>query len=810
VEGKPALPPNAVREVIGPFSPRGEGPLMADLHTSRPNNLPIQLTSFVGRTREIAEVKCLLAGTRLLTLTGAGGCGKSRLALRVVTDLLEEYADGIWLVELASLTDPTLVSQTVAAALTVRERLGRPITDTLAEYLRSKSLLLVLDNCEHVRAACTVLADVLLRACPNLRVLATSREILSLAGEAFYRVPPLSVPDPGRIPPLEQLSQYEAVRLFVERARASQPGFRVTKNNAPAMVQVCHRLDGMPLAIELAAVRVKVLAVEQIAARLDDRFRLLTGGSQETLPRHQTLRAAMDWSYALLSDKERCVLRRLSVFAGGWTLEAAEAVSAGDDVETSEVLDVLAKLVDKSLVGAETEDGEARFRLPETVRQYALDRLFEFGEAPMVRRRHRDWYLSWAERAGLKLRGPEQVEWLDRLGREHDNLRAALEWSTRDEGGAEAGLRLAGALWWFWFLHGYWSEGQGWLEGALSRAYDAPPRAVPKAMRGACYFAWRRGDYERATALGERALVLSRELGDRESSALCLLHLGLIAHRQGDNARAKRLLNESLAFSKEIGDRWLIGQPLAHLGRLAEDEGDLAQAEAWSKQSLALFIEVGDKYFIANALRNLGLVALRAGDYGRTSKLLTESLTLCNEIGNRYVADACLWGLAGVACAQERYERAARLFGGAEALRETLGEQPLQCDKADRDQRMAATRARLGNVAFAAALAEGRGMALEQAIEYALAPIDTDTAKAAERGIPARKHMGLLTPREREVAALIARGLTNREIASSLVIAERTADAHVQHILNKLGFNTRAQIAAWVVEHGLRVASGPE
>jgi predicted ATPase len=400
----------------------------------------------LGREREIAEVKRLLADTRLLTLTGAGGCGKSRLALQVASELLRDYADGVWLSQLAPLADLAFVPQTIASVLRVPEQPGRLVSETLVRALRFKSLLLVVDNCEHLLSACAELADALVRACSTLRILATSQEPLGVPGEAVWRVPSLSVPSAGRLSPVDHLMQCESVRLFVERATFSQPGFTLTDSNAAAVVQVCRRLDGIPLAIELAAARVKVLTVEQIAARLDNRFRLLTGGSQRGLPRQRTLRAAMDWSYGLLSEKERAVLQRLSTFAGGWTLEAAEAVCSGNGIEAADVLDLLTQLVDKSLVAVETQGEEARYRHPETVRQYSLDRLMESEEAADVRRRHRDWYLGPAERAEPELRGPGQVAWLEQLEMEHDNLRAALEWSRTEEGEAEAGVRLAGAL----------------------------------------------------------------------------------------------------------------------------------------------------------------------------------------------------------------------------------------------------------------------------------------------------------------------------------------------------------------------------
>src|SRR6516165_5771114 len=448
-----------------------------------PNNLPTQLTSFIGRDREIAEIKALLAQDRLLTLTGPGGAGKTRLALQVAADVLEGFKDGVWLVELAPLSNPDLVAQAIASAVNVREQPGRPILSTLTDDLQRKHLLVVLDNCEHVVDACARLANTMLRACPNLRILATSREALGIAGETSWRVPSLSLPDPERLPTLESLSAYEAVRLFIDRAVAALPTFTVTHENAPWIAQVCHRLDGIPLAVELAAVRVKSLSVQQIASRLDDRFRLLTGGSRVGLPHHQTLRAAMDWSYDMLSEPERGGLRHVAVFASGFALEAAEAVSEGDGVDASEVLDLVVRLVDKSLVVAEEQGGKVRYRLLETVRQYGRERLQESAETEAVKRRHRDWYLEFAERVGLNLFGAEQAVWFDRLQVEQGNLRAALTWSIENEA-IEAASRLVAVLWRFWAVRGYFEEGSGWLQAVLEaakRSSDAPPAFRAKA-----------------------------------------------------------------------------------------------------------------------------------------------------------------------------------------------------------------------------------------------------------------------------------------------------------------------------------------
>jgi predicted ATPase/class 3 adenylate cyclase len=589
------------------------------------HNLPRQLTTFIGREPQMAEVKQLLATTSLLTLTGSGGCGKTRLALQVAAELLEEYADGVWLVELAALADPALLPQTVAAALGLREEPNRPLTATLVDYLRPKSLLLVLDNCEHLLTACAQLADTLLRAAPHLRVLASSREGLGIAGELTYRVPSLSLPDPRSLPPVERLAEYEAVSLFLDRARFSRPGFSLTPQNAAAVAQICQRLDGIPLAIELAAARVRALPVEQIAARLDDRFRLLTGGSRTALPRQQTLRALIDWSYNLLSEGEQTLLRRLSVFSGGWTLGGAEAVGAGAVVAAWEVLDLLTSLVDKSLVAYDEQGGEGRYRLLETVRQYARDRLLEAGEAAAVRTRHLEFFLNWAEQ------GPGH----ERLEAEHDNLRAALGWSGA-QGQGEAGLRLGGALWGFWEMRGYWREAREYVAGLLALpGAEARTAARALALQRGGWLAWRQGDYGTARALLEESLAISREHGDKRDIAKSLTGLGNVAHDQGDYGTAQALLEESLTIFREIGDKWSIARSLASLGRVAGDQGDYGTARALIEESLAIFRESGDKAGISWSLLGLGSVALSQGDSGAARVLLEESLAIFRERGHK-------------------------------------------------------------------------------------------------------------------------------------------------------------------------------
>src|SRR5215213_9085784 len=539
-----------------------EGPPDAAKH-----NLPATRSSFVGRETELRDVKRNLAMTRILTLTGAGGCGKTRLALEVARQLVGAYADGVWLVELAPLSEGALVAQSVAAALGVQEQLDRSLTDALVDNLRAKRVLLVLDNCEHLVDAVASFADTLLNSCPHLRVLATSRESLNVEGELNWLVPSLSVPSLGQSPRVGELAGYESVRLFMERARLRNPAFSLTSENAHAVARICERLDGIPLAIELAAARVG-LSVEQIATRLDDSLKLLTAGSRTASPRQRTLRGTLDWSYELLSEREQLLFARLSVFAGGWALEAVELVGVGDGIEEGDVLDLLLRLVDKSLVVAEaTGEGGVRYRLLEPVRQYALQKQEASGEAEEVRHRHAEFFLALAEDAEPRLRGAEDVEWLERLEREHDNLRVALSWAL-ERGNAELDLRLAGALWTFWQAHGHEGERRKWLEEALAEDDRASVAARAKALEGVCWMAidWR--DLDRAEAVAQAGLKLDDEveIGNKLAASFRTM-LGYTVALRGDNERAKELLEESLTFSRKADDRVGIADALLFLGR---------------------------------------------------------------------------------------------------------------------------------------------------------------------------------------------------------------------------------------------------
>lgn len=498
--------------------------------------LPIQLTKFIGRQQELDQIKRLLTTTRLLRLTGAGGVGKTRLALEAASQMLDQFADGVRLVELAPLADEALLPQTVAAALSLLEQANRPAIDTLIASLQAQNLLLLLDNCEHLIDGSVRLVDALLHACPDLRILATSREVLNVPGEVAWLVPSLSL-SPGEPEALEELMQYDAVRLFVERSQAALPSFSLTPRNAKAVEEICRQLDGIPLALELAAARMRTVSVEQIAVRLQDRFRLLTTGGRTVVPRHQTLRSLVDWSHDLLSEPARTLLRRLAIFAGGWTLEAAESICAGDGIDEAAILDLLSQLLDKSLALAEQHETEKRYRLLETVRQYAAEKLQESGEERALRHRHLVWFRELAERLRPGSFGPEQAAVHSRLETELNNLRAALQWSKTERTEVEEGLRLSGALTQFWYFLGHTAEGEEWLSALLALApADTDSLIVPRsfqaaraeALTAAAFLATRQRHTAEARALCERAVALWRGLGDKSGISVTLTDLGVV------------------------------------------------------------------------------------------------------------------------------------------------------------------------------------------------------------------------------------------------------------------------------------------
>jgi predicted ATPase/DNA-binding SARP family transcriptional activator/DNA-binding CsgD family transcriptional regulator len=762
----------------------------------RTHNLPGSLKSFVGRERERDEVGRLLGTTRLLTLTGPGGCGKTRLAQQVATDLADAYPDGVRLAELAPLTDPESVPQAVADALSVHESPGGSPVDTLKEALREKDLLLLLDNCEHLVETVARLAETLLKGCPGLRILATSREALGVAGEVILQVPPLSGPAPGERLSAEELEGYEAARLFVQRARYRNPAFVLTPHNAGAVAEICARLESIPLAIELAAARIG-LSVEQVADRLDDSLGLLTTGGRTAVARQRTLRGTLDWSYDLLSGPERALFRRLSVFAGGWTLEAAEVVGPDDELEAADVLDVLSQLVDKSLVAAEaTGDGAVRYRMLEPVRQYARERLLRDDEREAARRRHAGWCLSFVEDAEAGLRGTEQASWVGRTRHENANVRAALGWSLEAE--PETALRLAAMMGYFWYRYGHIAEGHRWLEAVLARteAFETSMRA--RVLRLAGVLAEESGLYGRAQELHERGLALYRRLQEKQGVAASLTSLGALMFAVGDLDRAVALTRESLALKRELGDERGLMSSRNNLGEMLQAAGDLAGAQALFEENLESDRRLADEWGSGVTLLNLGTLAVEQGEPDRAEILLLEALRTLQRFGDEDAVAECLDSLAAAAGARGEHRRAATLFGAAEAAREALGT-PIRPVERDRYERfVAAARRDLNERSWASAWSAGRALSLQQAAEHALfsedqLPSATGAPSAEPRTGPAPAS---LTPQEHEVALLAARGLSNRCISEKLSISQNTAATHVGRVLKKLGLRSRSQIGA--------------
>ena len=775
--------PERIFQVVAPDLPSDFPPL--NTLEAVPNNLPTALSSFIGREREIAEAKRLLATTHLLTLTGAGGCGKTRLSLQVAADLLDTFAGGVWFVEFAALSDPATVPSALATAMGIREDPSKPILTSIAESVRNKTALLILDNCEHLVAACAEATDTLLRACPNLRIMASSREALGIIGETVWRVP--------------SLPETEAIRLFCDRAVAVAPAFALTEQNTASVIQVCQRLDGIPLAIELAAARVNVLHVDQIAIRLNDRFRLLTGGSRTALPRQRTLRAAIDWSYDLLSEAERQLLRRISVFAGGFSLESAEVVCSDGSNDT---LDLLSRLVEKSLVMVEKSEYEARYSLLDMVRQYSRERIMESGEAESISTRHRDYFLSLAEKAVPELVGSNQVQWFDRLDSEHENFRTALTWCQSDPAGIELNLRLAAALSRFWFVRGYFEEGRMWLKDAMARAGTSKRTSDwAKALRGAGTLALTQGDNISARSFYEESLSIFRELGDRGAVAATLhnlantaqaegnfaqaqlygeealekfrqlgsargiaislsnvagtLHqqgqndrarpmleeslaifrelnlkdgiahnldiLGLVASSYGDYASARSMHEESLAILRRLGDKRKIAGVLLNLGHAALGQSDLATAEMVFQESLKIAAELGERRSSSLAFHNLGLVALARGDYHSAREHLRDGLRLRAEMGDRIGIAYSVEAVAALAIQHGDMKEAALLLGNAEKLRETVGVPLETAERASHQGLIESIQKAISAEEFEKTWQAGRSMALRDVIAAALA-----------------------------------------------------------------------------------------
>lgn len=778
------------------------------------SELPFPPSSFIGRAGQLREIQHALAETRLLTLTGAGGTGKTRLALETAHKLVSCFAGGATFIALDSISDPMLVPQVVASGLGMTEKQCPARLDSLIVSLRDPEQLLVLDNCEHLIHACATLVSALLEGCPALHLLATSREPLGIAGEHIYSVPPLTLPawTGDTSVALAQLKRCEAVELFAARARAANAAFVLDKRNAAVVASICQRLDGMPLAIELAAARTRMLSVEQIAARLDDRFHLLTTGSRTAPARHQTLQDALDWSYDLLSEPERRLFEQLGIFAGGFALEAVEDVCGSSGLPRDQILDLLTQLVDKSLVLAEGGHDDARFRLLETIRQYALKRLTERGALAEARDRHLDYFLRLTERAEPELQGADQTAWFNRLERELANLRAATEWAMtlgpRMNERTAAGLRSASALLSFWDSRGYAHEGIERLNRLLAQAerLQLSDQAHAKALHtlGALY--WGRGRHAEAQARLERALALGRALGDQHVVAHALRMLGSVNIGQGHADVGIGLLEQSIVIWRALGvdGRYGLGWSLTALGGAALLRGEYDRARGCLEEAERLFEQSGNTNYLAYVRRRLSQVAVRQGDLERATALCKDSLRLNLQVSSQRGIAANLATFASVAQARGQPLVAARLYGAVSALLDELGERLTPVDEAELQSNRAEARADLGAAAFDAAFDKGQTQPLNLIVAEALAFTQRGHIEPAHTQSQRDKlKYGGLTAREREVAALIAQGKSNRDIAGALVVSVKAIEAHVGRMLNKLGFSSRAQIATWAVDKGL-------
>jgi predicted ATPase/DNA-binding CsgD family transcriptional regulator len=761
---------------------------------SQAGNLPAEMTSFIGRHRDAAELKRLLQTSRLVTVTGVGGIGKTRLALMVAGQLRRSFPGGVWFSDLGALHDPDLVADQVGTDLGFRNHSGRIPIDALGEYLGSEQLLLVLDNCEHVLDACSTLLAGLLRVAGGLRVIATSRQPLGIAGEHVLALAALSLPDAGKPPPaLESFPMYDALTLFVERAHAVTSTFAVTEANHAAVVELCRALDGMPLALELAANRLRMLSPEQILARLDDRFELLIGRDSTVHPRQRSLHALIDWSFDLCTHEEQALWMRLGVFPGGFDLDAAAEICADEELHDRHVLNALAGLVERSLLTPEPSGSRMRYRALDTIREYGLARLAESGREPALRRRHSEYFLGLARTSEAQFCGPSQRTWLAQLAEDHDNLRAALAFSLAEAGRERTALDLAGTLWPQWLMNGYLSEGRQWLDRALAASQE-PCSERAKSLWADAWLRLYQGDIEGASSQLEQCERIAEALRDGTAAAHVLEFRGAAALLASDWTTASTCGREAVARHRALGNQFNVIMTLARWGMAAYLMGNADEATACHAEALTLSAECGETWGRSTVLWMHGVVLFDHDELGRAEETERESLRIRYAFQDRIGMAQCIEVLAWIAAARQEYERAARLLGAAVPLWLCTGGK-LFPHVQDRDERCRTDILRaLGAAKFDGAVEAGSRIGIDAGVALALGEKQPKPSAGAERA-------SVLTPREQEISGLVAEGLSNKEIAARLFISQRTAEAHVEHILTKLGFNSRSQIATWVAEH---------
>jgi predicted ATPase/DNA-binding CsgD family transcriptional regulator len=754
--------------------------------------LPAEVTSFVGRRQERAEVKRLLSLARLVTLTGVGGVGKTRLAFRTAADLQKAFSDGVYVAQLADLNDPELLEQVVVSAVGIRDPSGHPFV-ALTSYLGDDRALLVLDNCEHLPDACGHFVSELLRACPQLRVLTTSREALRIEGEHLFVVPPLSTPDPGEPLTPSRLQRYEATNLLVDRAAAVLPDFSVTQENCAAVAQLCQTLDGIPLSVELAAARLPGLSPKQIVHRLEDRFHLLTEGDRQAPARHQNLSALIEWSFELCSPEEQLLWARASIFPGSFDLPAAEAICSGGELTRDRVLETVAGLVTKSILIRDENTGEARYRMLETIRQYGRPRLAEPDSEESLQRRHREWYYRVASRAKQEWFGANQPEWLARLQSDHANLRAALDLSFASPKEARTGLDLAASLWFYWIATGFLTEGRRWLHRGLELDREASP-ARNTALWVAAWLAAVQGDFQAATAMLDEARAMGRSRGDSAVLAYVAQTEGMSALLQNDLPRARGLFEEALGRHRLAEDPAGVANDLMQLCVIASLEGDPEGATTFGQECLSIYDAYGERWYKSYALCDLGISLWQQGNADEAAAVERESLLLSRSFNQKLGIGMSVEVLAWIAVTNGDFGRAAHLLGALQEIWRAIGvpESGLGHFTGYHEQCVARAREELGEQEFDHFRSAGEGFDLDELVAYAL---DEHSPRERDSATPTP-----LTPRELEVAELLGKGKTNKEIATILLIAPRTAEGHVEHILTKLGFATRTQVAAWVAQ----------